>query len=32
LNDENANKLLVSKNMILLEDVALDPVLSLDES
>ena len=32
LNDENANKLLVSKNMILLEDIALDPVLSLDES
>lgn len=32
LNDENANKLLVSKNMILLEDVALDPVLQLDES
>ena len=32
LNDENANKLLVSKNMILLEDVALDPVLNLDES
>ena len=32
LNDENADKLLVSKNMILLEDVALDPILSLDES
>ena len=32
LNDENANKLLVSKNMILLEDVALDPVLQFDES
>lgn len=32
LNDENADKLLVSKNMILLEDVALDPVLSLDET
>lgn len=32
LNDENADKLLVSKNMILLEDVALDPVLQLDES
>lgn len=32
LNDENADKLLVSKNMILLEDVALDPVLQFDES
>ena len=32
LNDENANKLLVSKNMILLEDVALDPILYSDET
>ena len=32
LNDENADKLLVSKNMILLEDVALDPILYSDET
>lgn len=32
LNDENADKLLVSRNVVLLEDIALDPVLSLDET
>lgn len=32
INDENADKLFVSKNLVLLEDVALDPVLSLDET
>ena len=31
VDDENADKLLVSRNVVLLEDVALDPVLSLDE-
>ena len=31
-SDENADKLLVSRNVVLLEDVALDPVLSLDET
>lgn len=31
VEDENANKLLVSRNVVLLEDVALDPVLNLDE-
>lgn len=30
--DENADKLLVSRNVVLLEDVALDPVLQLDET
>jgi len=32
IDDENADKLLVSRNVVLLEDVALDPVLSLDEA
>lgn len=32
INDENADKLLVSRNVVLLEDVALDPVLYTDES
>lgn len=32
LPDENADKLLVSRNVVLLEDIALDPVLSLDET
>lgn len=32
LEDENADKSIVSKNMILLEDITLDPVLNLDES
>ena len=32
LPDENANKLLVSRNVVLLEDIALDPILSLDET
>ena len=32
IDDENADKLLVSRNVVLLEDIALDPVLSLDES
>ena len=32
LNDENADKLLVSRNVVLLEDIALDPILSLDET
>lgn len=31
-NDENADKLLVSRNAVLLEDIALDPVLNLDET
>ena len=30
-NDENADKLIVSRNAVLLEDIALDPVLSLNE-
>lgn len=30
--DENANKLLVSRNAVLLEDIALDPVLYSDET
>lgn len=32
LEDENADKSIVSKNMMLLEDITLDPVLNLDES
>lgn len=32
IDDENADKLLVSRNVVLLEDIALDPVLSLDET
>lgn len=32
LPDENADKLLVSRNVVLLEDIALDAVLSLDET
>lgn len=32
IDDENADKLLVSRNVILLEDVALDPVLPIDET
>lgn len=32
LPDENADKLLVSRNVVLLEDIALDPVLPLDET
>ena len=32
INDENADKLLVSRNVVLLEDVALDPVLYTDEA
>lgn len=31
-DDENADKLLVSRNVVLLEDIALDPILSLDET
>ena len=31
VNDENADKLIVSRNVVLLEDVALDPVLNLEE-
>ena len=31
VDDENADKLLVSRNAVLLEDIALDPVLSLNE-
>jgi phage portal protein BeeE len=31
VDDENADKLLVSRNAVLLEDIALDPVLNLDE-
>ena len=30
--DENANKLLVSRNAVLLEDITLDPVLYSDET
>ena len=32
VNDENADKLLISKNVSLLEDIALDAVLSPDET
>jgi len=32
LDDENADKLLVSRNVVLLEDIALDPVLYSDET
>ena len=32
LPDENANKPLVSRNVVLLEDIALDPVLYADET
>lgn len=32
LPDENADKLLVSRNVVLLEDIALDPTLYLDET
>lgn len=32
IDDENADKLLVSRNVVLLEDVALDPTLYLDET
>ncbi len=32
LTDENANKPLVSRNVVLLEDIALDPVLYSDET
>lgn len=32
INDENADKALVSRNMVLLEDIALDAVLNLDET
>lgn len=31
VDEENADKLLVSRNAVLLEDIALDPVLNLDE-
>lgn len=32
LPDENADKLLVSRNVVLLEDIALDPILYSDET
>ena len=32
INDENADKLLVSRNVVLLEDISLDPVLYTDET
>jgi HK97 family phage portal protein len=32
VEDENADKPLVSRNVVLLEDIALDPILSLDET